>query len=126
MSYNARITPGRFESALGLLVGIVFIAIGGSGGGGDGMSFGTLLMLAGLGAVLFNGYNLFSEHGIAERVVHFDDSDLDRGPERPAPSDPASRGHPVERLQRLETLRERGLISEQEYQAQRKRVLADL
>lgn len=106
-------------SAIGCIVGAVFVGIGvfvaipGAGG------FGVLWTLVAIAITGYHALNLFTEHGVAQEVVEFDT------PPRPKPT-PARTETPEERLTRMTALREKGLISEQEYEQQRKRILDEI
>ena len=121
MRGRGRVRPSKPMSALGLIVGIVFVCIGVfvaiPGAGAFGV-FWTLIALAITG---YHAVNLFSERGVAHEVVEFDTSPSARS----EPSVPPTTS-PEQRLTLLEELKRKGLPNDEEYEEQRKRILDDL
>lgn len=119
MRTTGRVRPSKPASAIGMIVGAVFVGIGIfvviPGAGLFGV-FWTLLALLGTG---YHAANVFSEHGVAHEVVDFDTSSQ---AERLA----SATASPEQRLSKLDELKRQGLVSEAEYAEQRKRILDDL
>ncbi len=117
MRARGRVRPSKASSVLGLVVGI-------------GMALFGLLMLPAFGpfglfwllvVVGITGYyalNLFSEGGVATEVVDFETS--------PGAETESSTLTPEQRLARLDEMRQKGLVNEQEYAEQRRRILNSL
>ena len=106
-------------SAIALIVGIVLVGIGVFVFIPRAGAFGVFWTLVALVIIGYHAVNLFSEHGVAHEVVDFDTSTQ--------PDSPISRSEPPEhRLARLDGLKRKGLVSDREYEEQRKRILDDI
>ncbi|MCJ7675023.1 MAG: SHOCT domain-containing protein [Sedimentisphaerales bacterium] len=113
---RGRIRPSKPVSAVAMVVGIIFIGIGvflvipAIG------PFGVFWTLAAFAITVYYGINVFSEHGVSHQVVEFE-GDLK--------SD--SKESDVEtRLEKLESLKQKGLLTDAEYKDQRERILKEL
>jgi hypothetical protein len=116
MSGRARIRPSRSASALGMIAGIVFVIIGLFIAIPNAGLFGVVWTLAALIGVVYYAVNTFSDRGISTEVVDFE-GDLDSKKDE---------GSIESRLQELESLKQKGLISELEYNQQREKILKEL
>ncbi len=116
---RGRIRPSKPASVFSMIVGIVFVFIGVAVVIPEFDGFGVLWTLMALGIAVVSAINVFTSRGVAQEVVEFD---------MPTQSMPgAPRREPVEeRLRELEQLKSRGLLSDVEFQEQRKRILGDL
>ena len=118
MRARASVKPSKAASAMGLAVGIVFVGIGLTMAIPMAGAFGVFWTLIALAITGYNAMNLFSEEGVAMEVVDFETSpDANPGPDALTPE---------QRLARLDDLRQKGLVDEQEYSDQRKRILDSL
>jgi len=113
---RGRIRPSKPVSAVAMVMGIIFIGIGvflvipAIG------AFGVFWTLAAVAVTVYYAMNVFSEHGVSHQVVEFE-GDLK--------SD--SKESDVEtRLDKLESLKQKGLLTDAEYKQQRERILKEL
>lgn len=116
---RGRVKPSKPMSALAVIVGIVFIGIGVFLVIPNAGIFGVFWTLVALAITVFHVANLCSVHGAAYEVVDFD---------RPSPTQPQT---PLalsteQRLAKLDDLKRKGLVSDEEYAEQRKRILDNL
>ena len=119
MRATGQVRPSKPASAIGMIVGAVFVGIGVfvviPGAGLFGVLW-TLLALVGTG---YHAANVFSEQGVAHEVVEFDTSSQ-------AGRQASATASPEQRLSKLDKLKQQGLVSEEEYTEQRTRILDDL
>ncbi len=119
MLATGQVRPSKPASAIGIVVGAVFVGIGvfvvipGAG------LFGVIWTLLALVGTAYHAANVFSEQGVAHEVVEFDTSPQAERHESATPS-------PELRLSKLDELKQQGLVSEEEYTEQRTRILDDL
>ncbi|MBN1471660.1 MAG: SHOCT domain-containing protein [Syntrophaceae bacterium] len=119
MKVKGQVRPSKPASALGLIFGIIFVVIGVSVAIPNFGPFGVVWTLAALGISVFFAANTFSEHGVAEEVIEFDTLT------QPEPEG-TSAASTEERLKKLEGLKQKGLLSDDEYQLQRKKIINEL
>ena len=119
MTTKGRVRPSKPVSVIAMIFGLVFVVIGVSTVIPNFGGFGVIWTLAAAGIVVYYAINAFSEHGVAEEVVEFD---------TPAQSKPDAppKGSTEERLKKLEELKGKGFLSDDEYKEQRKKILGDL
>jgi len=120
MRARGRVRPSKPVSAIGMIVGIVFIGVGilvviPQAGG-----FGVVWTLLAVAITVYYAINVFSSRGLAHEVVEFDTS-ASRPPEWTASTETTE-----QRLRELESLRDKGLVTGEEYEEQRKRILDGL
>jgi len=110
---SGRLKQSKPISAVGFFGGLVFIGLG---------LFFIIPIFGPFGIVwtvfagiitAYHGYGLFSKRGVSLYEVEAENHG------RPSIS-------PADRLSKLEEIKNRGLISESEYQTQRNRILSDL
>ncbi|MFH1742149.1 MAG: SHOCT domain-containing protein [bacterium] len=119
MRARARIRPSKWGSALVVIVGSVFVCIGVFMAIPALGPIGIIWTLLAVGVTGYHALNLFSDRGVAHEVVEFD-TDTSNQSERD------SAKSTEERLKNLDALRQKGLVSEEEYRQQRKRILDDM
>jgi hypothetical protein len=119
MTTKGWVRPGKAVSVSAMIVGLVLVVIGISTVIPNFGGFGIIWTLAALGIVLYYAINAFSDHGVAEEVVEID---------MPSQSKPDARHKESteERLKKLEELKGKGLLNDDEYKEQRKKILGDL
>lgn len=120
MQGRGRVRPGRGASAVALVVSIVFVFIGIFVVVPNIGWFGILWSLFAAVIAIYYGVNVFSERGVTDEVIEFDTTSA------PSGGPPSSVRSTEERLKNLNGLREKGLITPEEYEAQRRRILDDL
>lgn len=110
--------PSREVSILSFLMGVIFTGIGLfvvipmiSSNGGPGW-FGIVWTLGALGMTIFHGVNAFTDRGIAVEEIQFDSKDSSKS---------AS-----ERLAEIEEMKNRGIISQAEYNQKRAEIIAKI
>ena len=120
MNRRVRIKPGKGQSMTGFFGGIIFCFIGlfvvipAAGG------FGVLWTLFALVITIINGYNAFTDKGIASHEITIDEEESDI-------FTPAENKKPAEeRLKEVQGLYDRGIITYDEYQMKRKQILEEL
>ena len=119
MTTKGLVRPGKAVSIIAMIIGLVFVIIGVSTVIPNFGAFGVLWTLAALGIALFYAINAFSEHGVAEEVVEFDTTTQSQ-------PDARLKGSTEDRLKKLEELKVKGLLNDDEYKEQRKKILGDL
>jgi hypothetical protein len=108
---TVRVKPGKAVSAVGMVVGILMGLFGiFSGLLTQSGFFGVIWVGVVLVVVIFSAINAFTERGVAIEEFEVEDEKIN------LPFD--------EQLRRLESLRREKLISEREYQHQRKKLLS--
>ncbi len=113
MSKKMHIRPGRSQSKMGFVVGIIFCLIG----------VFVAIPMAGLFGVFWtaiagwityvNYRNGFTDQQIDSSVIEFEDDDTDNGSVE-------------DRLRQLQTLYDQALITREEYEQKKKEILEDL
>ncbi len=116
MRARGRVRPSKPASIWGMIVGAALVIFGLTVGISQFGAFGVVWTLFAVGITVMSAINAFSSRGIAQEVVEFDVPEQ-RGP-RPESVE--------QRLARLDDMRRGGLIREDEYQEQRRRILGDL
>lgn len=126
MSRRVRVKPGKGQSTVGFFAGIVFCFIGlfvviplvGP--------FGILWTIFAVIITVSNGYNAFSDKGIASHEITIED-DFNQGfNQNFNQENMVNRKTSEERLKELQTLYEKGVITEDEYQKKRKQILDEI
>ena len=123
MRRRVRVKPGKGQSMVGLVAGALFVLIGlfvvipAAGG------FGIIWTLFAVAITAVNGYNAFSEKGVAtHEIVVDEEEDYFSAMSAPAPgTDDATA-----RLNKLKELYESGLITREEYDDKRREILQEL
>lgn len=112
---RGRVKPSKSSSAMGMVVGVVFVGLGviiiipmfGL--------FGIVWTLVALGITLTHAMNVFGKNGAAYYEIDIED-------------EVGSQSNELnfdEKLHRLEQLKEEGLISSDEYELKRKEILGE-
>ena len=116
MRRNIKVKPGKTQSAMGFVVGIVFVGIGLFVVIPTFGPFGIFWTLVAVAITAMNGMNAFGKKGVASHEIV-----IEEGEESDAD------GRDVERrLEEAKDLYERGLITREEYEAKRAEILKDL
>ena len=125
---NIRVKPSRAQSAVGFVGGLIFVCIGlfivipAFG------AFGLLWTLIAVVITVMNGVNTFGKKGIPTlEVCTEDDTQQVQSPPSTGQTPVASNTLDAKgRLRQLESLREAGLLTKEEYEQKRKEILNDL
>lgn len=110
MRRRVSVKPGKGPSALGFVVGLVFMVIGVTVVIPSAGLFGLLWTGVAIAICVMHGINLFSKKGISTHELIVDDAD--RSVEQ--------------RLEQVRALYEQGLITQAEYEEKRKELLDQL
>ena len=125
MSKRVRVKPGKGQSSVGFIAGLVFCFIGlfivipifGI--------FGIFWTVIAVVITVSHGFNAFSDKGIVSHEIIIDDDD--RNHEYDNNHDYVdNRKTPEERLSEIQSLYEKGIITENEYQQKRRQILEDI
>lgn len=118
MSKRVRVKPGKGQSATGFFAGLIFCFIGIFIVIPTFGAFGILWTLFAAIITVSNGINAFSDKGIvSHEIIIDDDSNQDIMDDRKTPE---------ERLKELQSLYEKGMITDNEYQQKRKQILEEI
>lgn len=109
-----RVKPSKSASALGMVVGAVFVGIGLFVAIPTAGAFGVFWTLVAVAITGYHAVNVFSDKGVAVSEVV---ADHDPPAAEPLPPD--------ERLRRLEKLRADGLLTDDEYARKRAELLGE-
>ena len=136
MSKKVRIKPGKTQSMMGVIVGILFCLIGVFAVIPSAGLFGVFWTLMALVITVTNGINAFTDKGVASHEIVIDDDKHDVNKEGSAGTDIASNTDAAAmeelkenmelRFQAAEDLYKKGVITREEYEAKRREILKDL
>ena len=116
MRRNIKVRPGKAQSAMGFVVGIIFVGIGLFVVIPAFGPFGIFWTLIAAAIMVTNGINAFGKKGVASHEIVIEDGEASEAD-----------GSGVERrLEEARSLYERGLITREEYEAKRAEILKDL
>lgn len=122
MSKNVKIKPGKEQSAMGMVAGILFCLIGVVIAIPVFGFFGVIWTLFALGITVVNGVNAFSDKGIATHEIVIEEeetsySDLEQIKKKESVQ---------ERLKIVENLYAEGSITKEELDQKRKKILDEI
>ena len=136
MSKKVRIKPGKTQSMMGVIAGILFCLIGVFAVIPSAGLFGVFWTLMALVITVTNGINAFTDKGVASHEIVIDDDKHDVNKEGSAGTDIASNTEAAGmeefkenmelRFQAAEDLYKKGVITREEYEAKRREILKDL
>ena len=136
MSKKVRIKPGKTQSMMGVIAGILFCLIGVFAVIPSAGLFGVFWTLMALVITVTNGINAFTDKGVASHEIVIDDDKHDVNKEGSAGTDIASNTDAAGmeefkenmelRFQAAEDLYKEGVITREEYEAKRREILKDL
>ena len=137
MSKKVRIKPGKTQSMMGVIVGILFCLIGVFAVIPSAGLFGVFWTLMALVITVTNGINAFTDKGVASHEIVIDDDKRDgnkkeggAGTDIASNTDAAAMEELKEnmelRFQAAEDLYKEGVITREEYEAKRREILKDL
>lgn len=118
MSRNVRVKPGKGQSMVGFLGGLIFCGIGLFVVIPTFGPFGMVWTLFAVIITVMNGINAFSDKGVASHEITIEDDFPQENIE--------NRKTNEDRLLEIKNLYEKGMITEIEYQEKRKQILDDL
>ena len=124
---RVRVKPGKAQSAMGFIVGIVFVLIGLFMVVPMFGLFGLLWTGMAVVITVINGLNAFGKKGVPTMEIYSEEEDeapsLAREDHDHIPSTALTT---KERLEQLQTLKEAGLLTDEEYRNKREEILKGL
>lgn len=119
MRYRGSSRPSKPASALAVFVGIGFIVIGITVAIPNAGAFGWFWTAIAFFITGYHVFNILSSNGVAEEVYEIASS-------QPAPT-PSGDSETIEnRIEKLASLKQKGLITETEYQTQREKIVSEI
>lgn len=128
MSKNIKVKPGKDQSMTGFIVGLVFCAIGMFVVIPIFGLIGVLWTLIAVVITVMHAKNAFTEDGIATHEIVIEDSReyAEYGQNASQNVGKAEKGSVEERLQKVDDLYQKGLISSEEREQKRKDILGEI
>ena len=124
---RVRVKPGKAQSAMGFIVGIVFVLIGLFMVVPMFGLFGLLWTGMAVVITVINGLNAFGKKGVPTMEIYSEEEDEPLSPAREDHDHiPSTALTPQERLEQLKTLKEAGLLTDEEYRNKREEILKGL
>ena len=115
MRRNIKVRPGKTQSIMGFVVGLVFVGIGLFVVIPVFGPFGIFWTLIAVAITVTNGINAFGKKGVASHEIVVEDGRSEE-----------ERSSAEQRLEEARNLYDRGLITKEEYEAKRAEILKDL
>ena len=116
MRRNIKVKPGRTQSTMGFVTGLIFVGIGLFVVVPTFGPFGIFWTLIAAAITVTNGINAFGKKGVASHEIVVEE-DGRTG---------AGTSTVEQRLEEVKNLYDRGLITKEEYEAKRSEILKDL
>jgi hypothetical protein len=113
---RVRVKPSKEVSLVSVVGGMVMVVIGVIWAIPTFGAFGVAWTIFALAITGYHAFNAFSSRGVATQEIDVEGFD----------STPVTEGDESERLQRLESLRARNLITEEEYERKRAEIIERL
>ena len=124
---RVRVKPGKTQSAMGFIVGIVFVLIGLFMVVPMFGLFGLLWTGMAVVITVINGLNAFGKKGVPTMEIYSEEEDEPLSPAREDHDHiPSTALTTKERLEQLQTLKEAGLLTDEEYRNKREEILKGL
>ena len=129
MSRNrVRVKPGKAQSTVSFVVGLTFVLVGLVMVVPTFGPFGLLWTGVAVAITVINGLNAFGKKGVPTMEIYSEEEE-DEAPS-PAREDhdhlPSTALTTQERLEQLQTLKEAGLLTDEEYRNKREEILREL
>ena len=126
MSKNIRIKPGKGQSTIGVIAGILFCIIGVVIAIPTFGLFGVIWTLFALGITILNGMNAFSDKGFATHEIEIEDRIEEQKTSVSYLEQSPRKGSVQERLKLIEDLYAEGRITKEEFDQKRKKILDEI
>lgn len=128
MSRRVKIKPGKGQSSVGFIAGLVFCFIGLFIVIPTFGVFGIFWTIIAVVITVSHGFNAFSDKGItSHEIIIDDDRNYDHDNNHSNNHDNVdNRKTTEERLSEIQSLYEKGIITENEYQQKRRQILEDI
>ena len=124
---RVRVKPGKAQSAMGFIMGIVFVLIGLFMVVPLFGLFGLLWTGMAVVITVINGLNAFGKKGVPTMEIYSEEEDEVPSPAREDHDHiPSTALTTKERLEQLQTLKEAGLLTDEEYRNKREEILKGL
>ena len=125
---RVRVKPGKAQSTVSFVVGLAFVLVGLVMVVPTFGPFGLLWTGVAVAITVINGLNAFGKKGVPTMEIYSEEED-DEAPS-PAREDhdhiPSTALTTKERLEQLQTLKEAGLLTDEEYRNKREEILKGL
>ena len=125
---RVRVKPGKAQSTVSFVVGLAFVLVGLVMVVPTFGPFGLLWTGVAVAITVINGLNAFGKKGVPTMEIYSEEED-DEAPS-PAREDhdhiPSTALTTQERLEQLQTLKEAGLLTDEEYRSKREEILREL
>ena len=125
---RVRVKPGKAQSTVSFVVGLAFVLVGLVMVVPTFGPFGLLWTGVAVAITVINGLNAFGKKGVPTMEIYSEEED-DEVPS-PAREDhdhiPSTALTTKERLEQLQTLKEAGLLTDEEYRNKREEILREL
>ena len=124
---RVRVKPGKAQSAMGFVMGIVFVLIGLFMVVPLFGLFGLLWTGMAVVITVINGLNAFGKKGVPTMEIYSEEEDEAPSPAREDHDHiPSTALTTKERLEQLQTLKKAGLLTDEEYRNKREEILKGL
>ena len=124
---RVRVKPGKAQSTVSFVVGLAFVLVGLVMVVPTFGPFGLLWTGVAVAITVVNGLNAFGKKGVPTMEIYSEEEDEAPSPTREDHDHiPSTALTTQERLEQLQTLKEAGLLTDEEYRNKREEILREL
>ena len=124
---RVRVKPGKAQSTVSFVVGLAFVLVGLVMVVPTFGPFGLLWTGVAVAITVINGLNAFGKKGVPTMEIYSEEEDEATSPAREDHDHiPSTALTTKERLEQLQTLKEAGLLTDEEYRNKREEILKGL
>ena len=124
---RVRVKPGKAQSTVSFVVGLAFVLVGLVMVVPTFGPFGLLWTGVAVAITVINGLNAFGKKGVPTMEIYSEEEDEAPSPAREDHDHiPSTALTTQERLEQLQTLKEAGLLTDEEYRNKREEILREL
>ena len=124
---RVRVKPGKAQSTVSFVVGLAFVLVGLVMVVPTFGPFGLLWTGMAVAITVINGLNAFGKKGVPTMEIYSEEEDEVPSPAREDHDHiPSTALTTQERLEQLQTLKEAGLLTDEEYRNKREEILREL
>ena len=124
---RVRVKPGKAQSTVSFVVGLAFVLVGLVMVVPTFGPFGLLWTGVAVAITVINGLNAFGKKGVPTMEIYSEEEDEVPSPAREDHDHiPSTALTTQERLEQLQTLKEAGLLTDEEYRNKREEILREL
>ena len=124
---RVRVKPGKAQSTVSFVVGLAFVLVGLVMVVPTFGPFGLLWTGVAVAITVINGLNAFGKKGVPTMEIYSEEDDEVPSPTREDHDHiPSTALTTQERLEQLQTLKEAGLLTDEEYRNKREEILREL